>query len=87
MLVAVGEFVGAAVAGADCSISISACADTSQCVASLRRCSGPGIEKTLACCDPNQACAAFFGSETFRCRRRTMVDVFPSAEVLECPRS
>lgn len=87
MLVAMAEFVGAAVVGADCSVSISSCADTSQCVASNRQCSGPGIENTLACCNPNQVCAALFGSDRFQCRSRAMVDVFPSAEVLECLQS
>lgn len=86
MAVAVAEFIGAAIAGADCSVSISVCADASQCVGNGVPCSGPGIPQTLACCSASQVCAALFGAEVFRCRSRASAAAFASAEVLECPR-
>lgn len=85
MAVAVAEYIGSVVAGTDCSTAVSACADAAQCVNSLSQCSGPGVDTTLACCDADQVCASFFGSDIFRCRSRASVAAFEAAEVLECP--
>lgn len=82
--VAVADFIALAMVGSDCRIPFTACADAAQCVNRRRQCSGPGVEQTLACCNANDVCASLFGSETFQCRSRAMVNAFESAEVLEC---
>lgn len=83
----VAEFIAFTVAGSGCGHGdpVIACAE---CVGRNQQCAGPGVEQMSACCNANNVCASLFGSETFQCRSRAMVDAFESAgvlaEVLEC---
>ena len=85
MAVAVAELVASAISSSSCTVTLSACADAAECAAILAPCSGPGVEGTLACCSEQHVCASMFGSESFRCVNRAVVDNSDTAEVLECP--
>lgn len=84
MAVAISEAIATAVSGADCSVSVTACAQAGECAARSNVCSGAGIDGVLACCDAGDVCASVLGSGTFICMASTTVDAIAGSEVLEC---
>ena len=86
MGVAVAEVIGTALSGADCTVDVTVCAQSGECVERFEQCAGPGIDGMLACCDAEDVCTSLLGSPAFRCESRALVAAMPesSAETMDC---
>lgn len=86
MAVAIASLLLAAAVDSDCvnSITIDACAEAGECVASNDICSVSGnADESLKCCQEADVCAQLPNSPVFRCESRVAAQA-AGAEILDC---